>query len=75
MTVTDFLLEPFIIGTAVFMFGTAVMVIFIAATTTRRWHNKHHQNRSELMCDHCRERRNTDPLNAPPLRVLGEPRR
>lgn len=68
-------MEYVILGLLVFVTGAAVMVLFIAATTTRRWHDRHHQSRSELMCDHCRDRRNDDPLNSPPLRVLGDPRR
>lgn len=75
MDLLDALLDPVIMGAGVFVFGTVAIVVFIAATTTQRWHDKHHQSRSELMCDHCRERRFTDPANSPPLRVLGDPRK
>lgn len=70
----ELMTDPIIVFTVVFILGTAVMMCFIAATTTRRWHDHHHQNRSELMCDHCRDRRDELGAAAPPLRVLGEPR-
>lgn len=62
-----------IAGLLVFVVGSLVMIAFIGFTTTRRWHDKHHVNRTELMCDHCRERFTQG--GAPPLRVLGDPRR
>jgi hypothetical protein len=52
-----------------------VMAAVMAVTTTQRWHDRHHQQRSELMCDHCRERLRANPASAPRMRVLGEPRR
>lgn len=66
--------DPVIVGLAVFVVGALTMAVVMAVTSTRRWHDRHHQNRSELMCDHCRERRQSNPESAPRMRVLGERR-
>lgn len=66
--------DPFIVGVGVFLIGTITMVVVLALTTTQRWHDRRHQNRSELMCDHCRDRQRQNPASAPQMRVLGERR-
>lgn len=60
-----------VVGT--FGIGSTVMFAFIAYTTSEKWHNKNHKNRSELICDHCRARKRND-VNAPPMRIIGEKR-
>ena len=67
--------DPMVVGLTVFVVGALVMAAVMAATTTQRWHDRHHQSRSELMCDHCRERQRSNPESAPRMRVLGESRR
>jgi hypothetical protein len=66
---------PLIVGLATFLLGALGLSVVMAVTTSKPWHDRHHTNRSELMCDHCRERRRISPGTAPRLRVLGEPRR
>lgn len=74
--IRELLTDPIIVFSVVFVLGAAMLVCFITATTTRRWHDRHHQSRSELMCDHCRARHESlGPNAAPPFRVLGDPRR
>ena len=71
----EVLRDPVIVAMSVFVVGALVMAVVMAVTTTRRWHDRRHQSRSELMCDHCRERRRISPESAPRMRVLGESRR
>lgn len=68
------LLDPFIVGVSVFLIGALALVIVLAVTSTQRWHDRHHQQRSELMCDRCRDRMRFNPEAAPRMRVLGERR-
>jgi hypothetical protein len=68
------LLDPFIVGVGVFLIGTVVMVVALTVTTQRRWHDRHHQARGELMCTWCRDRQRQNPASAPRMRVLGERR-
>lgn len=74
MTAIDVLTDPIIVGLSTFILGALVLAVAMAVTSTRRWHDRHHQNRSELMCDHCLERRHANPSSAPRMRVLGERR-
>lgn len=71
----EVLRDPVVIALVVFVVGALAMAAVMAVTTTQRWHDRHHQTRSELMCDPCRERRRINPETAPRMRVLGEPRR
>lgn len=68
------LLDPFIVGVSVFLIGAVALVVALGVTSTQRWHDRHHTARSELMCDHCRDRLRQSPASAPRMRVLGERR-
>jgi hypothetical protein len=51
----------------------------LALVHTRRWHERYHRVRTELMCDHCTARfveaTRSHRHDAPPLRPSGSPRR
>lgn len=73
MNWVDAIRDPWIVAAAVFTLGLLVTGLVLLVTTGRRWHDRHHTDRTELMCDHCMTRWRGGV--APPLRVFGDPRR
>lgn len=61
-----------------FLVFLIITLPFVFVAHSKRWHDRHHQHHSELMCDHCDRRAAgisiTEKVERYPLRPLGSPR-
>lgn len=65
------------LGLLIGLVGAALVgVPIFLIRNSRRYHDRHHVRYSELMCNHCRDRRRQAPIGEAlkrwPMRILGD---